>query len=808
MEIVKAESLSFRYPCAAEDTLRDISFSVARGEFVVVCGMTGCGKSTLLRQLKPSLAPQGERSGEIFFEGAALYDMSFEAQSRKIGFVAQEAEGQVVTDKVWHEMAFVLESFGLPSEQIRARVAETACFFGIQSWFYKDVSTLSGGQKQILNLASVMVAEPSLLLLDEPTSSLDPVAAKTFFETLARINRETGTTIVLSEHRMEDVFPLADRVIVMDAGKIIADGTLSEISLKLKELNHPLISALPTPMRIFTALGGDGESPVTVREGCEWLTDFARKHTHSEKLFDRGESFASDETAAELDNVWFAYAKDALPVLTGVSLKVRKGEFYAILGGNGAGKTTALSLISGANEPFRGKVKLFGKKKRPGYDPRVALLPQEPQSLFLKSTLELDLYEKLGSDKKSSVERVMKLCEIEHLRNSHPYDLSGGEKQRAALAKVILSEPDILLLDEPTKGLDAAFKYAFAQILSTLRINGMTIIMVSHDVEFCARYADRCAMFFEGTVVSEGEPREFFAQKSFYTTVANRMARPVLPDAILAEDIILAYGGEIAKPPEYEPPKAPLEKAETKEPKVRERSSWKKERVVWLILCVLIPFTIFFGIRFMEDRKYFFISLLIVLESIAAFCTVFEKRSPHAREIVTLSTLAALAVASRLVFFALPQFKPLAAVVIIAGVSLGAEAGFLVGAVAAFVSNMFFGQGPWTPWQMFAFGMVGAVAGALFNSPILQNLKKKKTPLCVFGALAVMLIYGGIMNAASVLMWQQNPTVQMFSAEYVSGVPFDAVHATGVVFFLYFAAEPILEKIERIKNKYGVMKRN
>ena len=436
----------------------------------------------------------------------------------------QDVENQIVTDKVWHELAFGLESLGVPTNEIRTRVSEMAEFFGITDWFYKKVSDLSGGEKQLLNLASVMVMNPDVLILDEPTSQLDPISASEFLRTVEKINRELATTVILSEHRLEEAFVMADRVVVMDNGEIIADDTPKNVGKILKKNNHDMVSALPTPLRVADVL--------TVREGRIWLEEFSKTNTVDEGRIFRVRETNSCKPCIEAKDVWFRYEKNKPDVIKGLSLKINKGEIYAILGGNGTGKTTALSLIGGINRPYGGKVKVSGK---------VGMLPQNPQLLFTEKTVLDDLRQMKADD--GVLSQMIEVCELKNVLNQHPYDLSGGEAQRAALAKVLLTQPEILLLDEPTKGLDAHFKDKLADVLRELTKNGVTVVMVSHDVEFCAKYSDHCSMFFDGSITATATPRELFKNNTFYTTSANRMAKTVIPDAILAEDIILACGG-------------------------------------------------------------------------------------------------------------------------------------------------------------------------------------------------------------------------------------------------------------------------
>ena len=866
VEKIKIKNLIFSYPNSEKTALNDINLTINQGEFVTICGKSGCGKSTLLRHLKPILTPHGKTSGEIYFDGKSIYDLSDREQAENIGFVMQNPDNQIVTDKVWHELVFGLESLGINSAEIRSKAAEMASFFGIQNWFYENVANLSGGQKQILNLASVMTMNPTLLLLDEPSSQLDPIAAHDFFTMLERINTELGVTIILSEHNLSEVFPLSDKVAVMENGKITDENTPYKIGEELKQ--NSMFAALPTPTKIYYSLGNNsGNCPITIRDGHKWLE---KQQINEHFEFKAEKNRINTEPILELKDVWFRYEKNSDDILKGLSFKVHENEFYAIVGGNGVGKSTALSVISKINKPYRGKVFIND-------DTKVAVMPQNPQSLFLKKSVLEELYDAVfdveKEKRKNEIEYIIKLCELDNLLENHPYDLSGGEQQRVALAKMLLRKPDLLVLDEPTKGLDACFKRKLATILKSLQKNGMTVLMVTHDIEFCAEYADICAMFFDGKIVSEAPPRKFFAENNFYTTSAKRMADGIIENAVLDKDVIRALGGEAEDLTEtndelnYILPKKTVIKQSKKEYKKlnvhnvvlgivfvilfvmtqclfcgrydnwknyvaqtisilfiavamfnliprkklgkeliqnekSKRKISKRTKIATLLILFLIPLTIFIGIYYLGDKKYYFISLLIILETMIPLGFAFENRKPTARELVIISALCAIGVAGRTAFFMLPQFKPVAAIVIISGVAFGGETGFLVGAITAFVSNFFFGQGPWTPWQMFSFGIIGFLAGIMFQKGI---LRKTKTDMCVFGFLATFVIYGGIMNPASVIMWQSNININMLLSSYVMGMPFDFIHAVSTVFFLFFATEPMLEKLERIKIKYGLI---
>jgi energy-coupling factor transport system ATP-binding protein len=389
-----------------------------------------------------------------------------------------------------------------------------------------------------------MAMQPEVLILDEPTSQLDPIAASDFLNTVRKINIELGTTVIITEHRMEDIFPYADRAIVMDGGKVIADDTPRNVGKLLYEQKNDMFAAMPTPVRVFYGSGGAGDCPLTVREGRNWLS---RSFVEEPKIKTVVEPQLDEEienTALSMKELWFRYEKNSPDIMRGVSAEVPTGSLYAIVGGNGAGKSTTLKAICGICRPYRGKVKVFGKpvekyKSSELFGGTLAMLPQDPKSLFVKKTVREDL-EEMTKDK-TLITEIAATCQIEKLLECHPYDLSGGEQQRAALAKVLLTQPKLLLLDEPTKGIDSFFKETFAEILKELKAKGITIVMVSHDVEFCARYADLVSMFFDGQILTTDHPRRFFGNNSFYTTAANRMSRHVFSMAVTAEDVVSLY---------------------------------------------------------------------------------------------------------------------------------------------------------------------------------------------------------------------------------------------------------------------------
>ena len=551
MELLKVENLSFTYPGQDKPALRQVSFTVNSGEFVVLCGESGCGKTTLLRLLKRELAPHGERTGEISYLGCPQQELDERTAACEIGFVMQNPENQIVMDKVWHELAFGLENMGLPQQKIRRRVGEMACFFGIDEWFRKETHHLSGGQKQLLNLASIMAMQPKLLILDEPTSQLDPIAASDFIGTLVKLNRELGTTILMTEHRLEEVFPAADKAGVMEEGKMLLWDVPRTVGKRLREIreNHKMLVGLPSAVRIYNALDvPEAECPLTVREGREFLDAYFTNQVRQKKEAAQ-QLMPGEETALLLKNVWFRNERETPDILEGVKLEIKKGEIVSILGGNGSGKTTLLSVIAGLNRAYRGKIRVFGKKIKSYkgnelYRGTLGLLPQNPQSVFLRETVREDYHElkKVMGDTEQEMEekiaRIAKLLKIEELLDQHPYDLSGGQQQKAALGKILLLQPKLLLLDEPTKGIDAYSKFRLMELMRRLQSEGITILMVTHDVEFAASVSNRCAMFFDRELTSVDPPEEFFCDNSFYTTAANRIARQMYDGVVTCEDVV------------------------------------------------------------------------------------------------------------------------------------------------------------------------------------------------------------------------------------------------------------------------------
>lgn len=542
MEILSIKDLTFSYPNKENFALQNVNLSINSGDFVVVCGQSGSGKTTLLRMLKKEIAPYGEKQGAVFYKGEDVEKLDDKISAQKIGFVFQKPDQQIVTDKVWHELAFGLESLGYDSDYIRLRVGEMANYFGITSLFRKKTTELSGGQKQLMNLASVMAMSPDVIILDEPTSQLDPITANDFITTLKKINDELGLTVIIIEHRLQEVFPIADKVAVMENGKVICYDTPRNVCEKLS--NHPMSQGFPSAVRIWQKSGSKGECPLTVKEGRNFINS-----KFSERKLPLRNTIPNTEDIITLKDVFFRYEKGGNDILSGTNLSIKKGEHFCILGGNGSGKTTTLKILAGLLKPYRGKVIIDNNKmtKKTTADFNrlgVAMLPQNPESVFLKSRV-IDDYTELckikGIEKSNYEDKINSVAEklgIKNLLENHPYDLSGGEIQKCALGKVLISEPKILLLDEPTKGVDAYSKIALSKILQEIKSDGVTIITVTHDVEFASIVADRCGLFFDGEVLSSLVPQEFFSKNNFYTTASSRISRDKFANAVTVDDVV------------------------------------------------------------------------------------------------------------------------------------------------------------------------------------------------------------------------------------------------------------------------------
>ncbi|OJG93344.1 hypothetical protein RV15_GL001376 [Enterococcus silesiacus] len=527
--------------------MKEVSLSIEKGEFVLISGATGSGKSTLLKLLKPQLTPAGKQTGSIYLNNEEITALPEHFSASKIGYVMQNPENQIVTDGVWPELAFGLENIGIPTAEIKSRIAEMANFLGIQELLEFKTSELSGGQKQLLNLASVLVMKPDILILDEPTTQLDPIASQNFVDILVRLNREMGVTILLVEHSVESVFALVDKLIILDHGQLIFEDAPRAISTEIKKNRSDLgrfIVSLPSAVQIFLGSGLKDECPVTVIEGKRFL---ARHFSADMVLQEQQTSPIKKKTtiSIQLKNCWFRYEKNSRDILAGVDFEVYEGEIFSLVGGNGTGKTTLLKTIAGIYDCYRGKISILNQSIKKNKE-TIGYLPQEPQMLFIKDSVLEDYKHYLESKKMNEtkqmerIKSVVTLLDLNEVMQQHPLDLSGGECQRAALGKLLLTDFNILLLDEPTKGVDNYGKKQLIKIVKELSKQGKTILVVTHDLDFAAELSDRCGLFFQNKVLTTAKPKIFFSHHTFYTTAASRISRDNFHALVTTEQVIEA----------------------------------------------------------------------------------------------------------------------------------------------------------------------------------------------------------------------------------------------------------------------------
>lgn len=455
------DNVTFRYPGSHGDVLSGVSMAVPAGAFALLVGGTGSGKSTLLSLAKPQIAPAGDRAGQVRVFGRPVDGLDG-AAACEVGYVFQDPDNQIVCDSVWHEMSFGLENLGTPQGEMRRRVAEASYFFGMGPWFHSDTDALSGGRKQLLALASTLVMQPRVLLLDEPTAQLDPIAARNFLHALFRVNRELGCTVVVATHEPELMVDYATCAFELVDGAVRAVENLGRFK-------------------------------------CEAT------------LAERGALCDANAPAAvSARGAWFRYGRDDDWVLRGLDLEVRQGEVHALVGGNGCGKSTLLALIAGTRRAQRGEVRSAISAK--------AMLPQDPKALFAEERVDEELMEwaHIGGYGADEVQAMMGELGLADRAGLHPYDLSGGQRQMLALGKLLLVHPRLLLLDEPTKGLDRAAREHVAGMIEAARRDGVTVIVSTHDLAFVRRVADRVSLMFDGELACTEPVGEFFRNNLFY----------------------------------------------------------------------------------------------------------------------------------------------------------------------------------------------------------------------------------------------------------------------------------------------------
>ncbi|MCR4840006.1 MAG: ATP-binding cassette domain-containing protein [Lachnospiraceae bacterium] len=750
--------------------MQNSDLKIYDGEFLLACGISGSGKTTFLKMLK-------EKYGD------------------KAAVVCQNASAGIVCDKVWQELAFGLENRGYSQDYMRRKVGEMTSFFGLDDVFMKKTSELSGGQKQLVLLASVMACEPEIILLDEPTSELDPLSADRFISSLEKIRHEIGTTIVMTEHRFSGTLHLADRMVALSDMEITAEGRPEDVIRTLYETGDPLFKSMPVYVKMFFEADAGGTMPVDVNSGRAFFASAEDKcrawiaKNYGGQWLAENASSDSNKThkkkpapSVKLTELSFGY-EGKKDILKDISLEFPQASVSVLLGGNGSGKSTLLSVIAGTLNSYTGKVSAVGDG--------IIMLPQDPRLMFFDVSIGEDLKnfrKTVGGIDEAKMEEYIKLCRVGSLLDKHPYDVSGGEIQRAALLKALISGADIILMDEPTKGTEGDFKEEMAEILNRLKEEGKTIIISGHDLEFAALYADYCGLLFNGDITELLPAVDFFTGNTFYTSDVLRIQRGAGGSG--KNNVVGKAVGTCGSRPEI-----PAE----------ERKSIGKESVgnlkkmkalMWFTVCFLMPLTVCIGAFFLDNRKYYFISMLLLLELMIPLYTLFESGRPTTIRLVVIAVMSALAVIGRGLFIMLPAIKPVIAIVMMSGFAFGSAYGLAVGAVSMLVSNIFFGQGPWTPYQMFTFGLIGLIAGMFAGN---RKFTDNRFFLAAIGVFMTLVVFGGIMNPASIVMFYDKPTMAMIGTAYATGFPIDCISAVATAAFLVLGTKPVLERCDRVK---------
>lgn len=542
------KNLSFAYAKNENNAISNLSFKVNSGEFFAICGSSGCGKTTLLKMLKPELAPKGKKTGEISFYSKDINKLQHKLTTSQIGFVGQNPDYQIVTHTAESELCFALENLGFDSSTIALRLAEISSYFSMGSWLKRNVNELSGGQKQLLSLASVLIMYPKVLILDEPTSQLDPMASEIFIDTLKKINQELGISIIITEHRLENILPYCTSILLLNDGEKVYHGKVQDIFKSNQDLNF-FKPSLPTPMRIYSEIKNDSPCPITISEGKNWIENLLLNKNLQYKSLDKVALTSNNKEIIKVKNLYFKYPNTEKLVINGLNFSVKQNTIHAILGSNAVGKTTLLKLMTGILKTKTGKLKIDGKninsyKQNELYSSLISVMPQKVETMFSCETVLEQMHYQLSDknmskdQKQNQISDISNLLGIKDILSHHPYDISGGQMQKLGLALVLLQNPKLIFLDEPTKGMDAKFKIELAKILQNLKSKGITIILISHDTEFCASYCDECSLMFDGKITVTGNRHEFFSNNYFFTTAAKKMSREVFDNTITCEEVI------------------------------------------------------------------------------------------------------------------------------------------------------------------------------------------------------------------------------------------------------------------------------
>ncbi len=549
--MIKIRDLTFYYGDASRPALQDVNLDIEDGEFVLVTGPSGCGKTSLCRCLN-GLIPHfygGEIAGGLEVQGLDVMRHTTRELATRVGMVFQDPENQLVSMDVQREVAFGLENLAFPKDVMAKRVEESLDTLGISGLRHRQVHELSGGEKQKVVISSVLALHPDVLVLDEPTSELDPKGAEEVLSIVRRLNDELGITVILVEHRLDRVVHLVDRMIVMGEGKIIADGSPRAV---LSNGDITSIGAgVPPIVRIVQRLRDNGfnidDIPLTVKEGRSMLKDIFMGAGGS--TLSQAESADNGRPVIEIDKLWYAYP-EGITALKNVSLRICEGEFVAVMGRNASGKTTLVKHINGLLKPTKGKVIVNGIDTRRAtiaqLSRKVGFIFQNPNDHIFADTVEEEIafiLKNLGFDSGEIAARIDEMLEmfaLKEYRRQYPRSLSGGERQRVAMASVLVARPRVLILDEPTRGMDYRLKSELMRFLNGYREKGNTVVLVTHDVETVAEHADRVVLLSEGRVVVDGNKRDVLSRALFFSPQINRLVQAFekygVPNNILTVD--------------------------------------------------------------------------------------------------------------------------------------------------------------------------------------------------------------------------------------------------------------------------------
>ncbi len=523
MSIIEFKDFNFKFQ-EGKHLLKNINIKIEEGEFVLINGPSGSGKTTLLSNLKKEFIPKGEITGSVSYKSKEIRDLDDITSACDIGYMFQNPDAQIVTDTVIQEIAFPLENIGTPTEEIRNRIAEMVSFFGLKDILHKNVNELSGGQKQLVNLCSLLVLKPKVLILDEPTSQLNPIASYDFLTILRRLNEEFSITVLLTDYKSDNIYPFVDKVIFLYNGEILANDKAYEMTDILYD-SVDFRPYLPDVTNIYHLLKEkypqikEFKAPLSVREGRRIINSIGNELPLVEPEI---QVIAEEDNILTCKNTYFGYTKENV-FLKNVNIKLNKGDFIGLIGGNGAGKSTLLQIMAGIMKPIKGKVKTNKNLK-------IAYVHQNPMIHLGKDTVKEEIA--------GNSDELIELFNISHILDNHPFDCSGGEMQKIAILKALSENPDILILDEPSKGLDPISRLKLAKILSKLQSNGLTIIMSNHDLSFVSNTCNRCMMLFDGAIQIDSSPRDVFSNNNFYTTFVNRIVKEHIPDGIVIRDLI------------------------------------------------------------------------------------------------------------------------------------------------------------------------------------------------------------------------------------------------------------------------------